>query len=114
MNDARRVDALTPTDLARAPLWEFVGDGLSPDETYVRPVNEVPVDSLGGCVAATEVTLRNGRRLLALLGNVDLASPKHTRHFLALSLYLDDGWFHVARYHDFDAEDRGPVALARR
>ena len=114
MTDARPVDALTPTDLARAPVWEFVNDDSQPDETYVRPVRELPVDSLASRFAATQVALHNGRRLWATLGNVDLNAPRSTRHFLTLSLYLDDGWFHVARYHDFDAEERGPVALARR
>ena len=108
------VDALTPTDLVRAPVWEFVNDDSQPDETYVRPVNELPVDSLDGRLAATEVTLRNGRRFLAVLGNVDLATPKLTRHFLTLSLYIDDEWFHVSRYHDYDVVERGPTALASR
>jgi hypothetical protein len=114
MTDPRPVDALTPTDLARAPVWEFVDDDSKPDETYVHPVSELPVDSLDGRVAATEVTLRNGRRLLALLGDVDLARPRHTRHFLTLSLYVDNAWVSLARYHDVDAVERGPAAVARR
>ena len=71
-------------------------------------------DSLVSRIAATQVALHNGRRLWATLGNVDLSAPRSTRHFLTLSLYIDNTWFHVARYHDFDAEERGPVALARR
>jgi hypothetical protein len=114
MTDPRPVDALTPTDLARAPVWEFVDDDSQPDETYVRLVSELPVESLDGRVAATEVTLRNGRRLWTTVGNVDLRGARSTHHFLKLSLYIDDAWFHLARYHDFDVAERGPVALARR
>ena len=114
MTDARPVEALTPADLARAPVWEFVADDSEPDETYVRPVSELPVDSLARRIAANHVALHNGRRLWAMLGNVDLRDPRLTRHFLTLSLYIDDAWVHVARYHDFDVEERGPRALARR
>jgi hypothetical protein len=114
MTDLRPVEALTPTDLARFPVWEFVNDDSQADETYVRPLSELPVDSLDGRIVATEVTLRNGKRFLALVGNADVASPRLTRHFLTFSLYIDDAWFHLARYHDFDVEERGAVALARR
>ena len=114
MTESRPVGALTPTDLARTPVWEFVGDDSQPDETYVGPVSELPVESLDRRVAATEVTLRNGRRLLALLGNVDLASPRLTRQFLTLSLYIDNAWVPLARYHDVDVVERGPAALAGR
>jgi hypothetical protein len=113
MTAPRPVDALTPTDLARTPVWEFVNDDSQLDETYVRPVTGLPVDTLASRIAATQVALRNGRQVWATLGNVDLSAPRSTRHFLTLSLYIDDAWFHLARYHDFDAEERGPVALAR-
>jgi hypothetical protein len=114
MTEPRPVDALTPTDLARFPVWEFVDDDSQPDETYVSPVTELPVDSLASRIATTQVTLHNGRRFWATLGNVDLNAPRSTRHFLTLSLYIDDAWFHLARYHDVDVEERGPAALARR
>jgi hypothetical protein len=114
MTESRSVDALTPTDLTRQPVWELVNDDSQPDETFVRPVREVPVDSLDSRVAAAEVSLQNGRRVWALLGNVDVNAPRLTRHFLTLSLYIDDAWFHLARYHDFDVEERGPGALANR
>jgi hypothetical protein len=90
--------ALTPTDLVREPVWEFVNDDSQSDETCASGC-ELPVDSLDGRVAATEVTLRNGRRFLALQGNVGLAIPRLTRHFLTLSLYIDDDWFHLSPYH---------------
>ena len=63
-------------------MWEFVNDDSQPNESYVRPVSELPAHSLGGRLVATEVTLRNGKRLLALVGNADVASPRLTRHFL--------------------------------
>jgi hypothetical protein len=114
MTESRSVDALTPMELARQPVWEFVNDDSQPDETYVCPVREVPVDSLANRVAAAEVSFQNGRRVWALLGNVDVNAPRLTRHFLTLSLYIDHAWFHLARYHDFDIEERGPGALANQ
>src|SRR5262249_59029714 len=35
-----------------------------------------------------------------------------TTHFLTLSVERDGRWFHVARYHDFDYEERAPEKLA--
>ena len=62
MTDPRPVEALTPTDLGRVLVWEFVNDDSQPDETYVRPVSELPVDSLASRIAATQVALHNGQR----------------------------------------------------
>jgi hypothetical protein len=114
MTESRSVDALTPSDLTRQPVWEFMNDDFQPDDTLVRPVREVPVDSLASRVAAAEVSLQNGRRVWALLGNVDVNASRLTRHFLTLSLYIDGAWFQLARYHDFDVQERGPGALASR
>ena len=33
MTESRSIDALTPIDLARQPVWEFVNDDSQPDET---------------------------------------------------------------------------------
>lgn len=113
MTHPRRVDALTPSDLSREPVWEFVYDD-QPDETSVRPVRDLPVRSLTSRIVATEVVLQNGQRIWAVLGNVDLTDLRLTRQFLTLSLYIHNAWFHLARYHDCDMEERGPGALARR
>jgi hypothetical protein len=79
-----------------------------------RDLPSLPVESLASRIAATEVALHNGRKIWAVLGNVDLNAPMLTRQFLTLSFYIDDAWFHLARYHDLDVEERGPVALANR
>jgi hypothetical protein len=83
----KAADELTPSDLTTYRVWEFADDmeGELPDETYMRPVEELPVNSLSGRLASTHVTLANCQRLLALLGNIDLADPVWTEHFLTIS-----------------------------
>jgi hypothetical protein len=107
----KTVDALTEDDLRQHPVWEFVDDPAG-DETSVRPVEALPVSSLAGKVVGTQVLLANGEKIWALVGNVDASNPERTEHFLMLSIRRDSEWFHVARYHDFDAAQRGPDMLA--
>jgi hypothetical protein len=78
----KAVHELVLSDFASHRVWEFADDmedGL-PDETHMRPVEELPVDSLLGRLASAQLTLANGHRLLALLGNIDLADPVSTEH----------------------------------
>ena len=114
----KAVHKLVPSDLASHRVWEFADDIKAElpdetDETYMRPVEELPVDSLSGRLASVLLTLANGHRLLAILGNIDLADPVSTEQFLTLTVFHPSGErFNLARYHDVDYERRGPVALA--
>jgi hypothetical protein len=107
----RAVDSLTEADLRASPVWEFVSND-EPDETSVRPVEQLPISTLDGRVIGIEAKLANGRRTWMLLGNIDLNSASKTSHFLTLSLWVRGGWFNLARYHDFGYDTRGPAALA--
>jgi len=108
----RSVTSLRPTDLVVNPVWEFVSRD-EPDETYIHPVAELPADSLDNRIVGAEVELANGSRAWALLGNIVLNDVRQTRHFLTVSVFVRDEWFHLARYHDIDHEERGPAKLAR-
>jgi hypothetical protein len=56
------------------------------------------------------VALRGGRGAPQLaLGS---SRPSQTHHFLTLSMFVRDEWFHLARYHDFDHDKRGQAMLA--
>src|SRR6059036_2659560 len=84
-----------------------------PDETYMRPVEELPVDSLSGRLASAHLTLAKGDRLLALLGNIDLSDPVRTEHFLTITVFSPSGErFDLDRYHDIDYASHDPAALA--
>jgi hypothetical protein len=112
--DAKPVNALTPDDLARFPVWEYDNGGQSlpgRDETWVVPVPELPVTSLSNRVVG--VSLRSGcREWAGLLGNVELNDPRSSREFAIISVWRDGTWFHLARYFDVDFERRGPEQLA--
>jgi hypothetical protein len=83
------------------------------DDTTVRPVKRIPVANLTGKVVGVQAVLANGGRVWALLGNVDSSNPRFTQHFLTVSVERDGRWFHLARYHDYDRDQRGPEELAR-
>ncbi len=111
----KAVHELLPSDMTSHRVWEFADDleAELPDETYMRPVEELPVASLSGRLASAQLTLANGNRLLALLGNIDLADPVTTEHFLTVTVFSLSGTrFDLARYHDIDYERHGPAALA--
>jgi len=109
------VRELLPSDLTAYRVWEFVDDmeAQLPDETYMRPVEGLPVDSLSGRLASAHPTLANGDRLLALLGNIDLSDPVSTEHFLTITVFSPSGErFDLDRYHDIDYASHDPAALA--
>jgi len=107
----KTVDALTEEDLRLHAVWQYAHDP-SADETSVRPVKRLPVSNLTGKVVGTEVSLANGQKAWALVGNVDATNPRLTQNFLTLSIKRGAEWFHLARYHDFDYDQRGPEKLA--
>jgi hypothetical protein len=107
------VGELTVQDLKSHPVWRFLPEGESPDETWVAPVRRLPVSDLDGCLAAAVVRTPSGREITACLGNVSLSNPAATQHFLTLAAFRGDGaQFHLARYHDTDYTERGPEAFA--
>ena len=107
------VSDLNPSDLERHPVWEYSNaDELWSDETVVKPVKLLPVDTLQGRVVGTLLRLANGGDAWGLLGNIDTASARMTRHFLTVSVFNDGRWFAMARYHDVDYRERGPAALS--
>jgi hypothetical protein len=106
------VESLTVADLEAHPVWEYLNDDEI-GETMVRPVEKIPVESLDNRVLGTQVRLANGSQVWATIGNVDVANPRATQHFLFLSIERGGEWFHLARYFDFDFTTHGPEALAR-
>jgi hypothetical protein len=111
-NVAKPVGSLQISDCAAYPLWEYMNDD-GVDETLVSPVNAISTDNLQGKLVSTQVYLKNGDRVWALLGNVDARNLRRTEHFLTPSLHKNGQWFTLARYHDLDYAERGPNALAR-
>ncbi len=104
------VDTLTLVDLREHSVWQYAPGGG--DEACVRPVKRLPVTTLTGKLVGTQVALANGTSVWALIGNVDASNPRLTAHFMTLSVERGGSWFHLARYHDFDASERGPEQLA--
>ncbi len=110
--NAKPIEKLTIKDLKSCAVWEFLPESPSRDETWVRPVESLPVADLGGKVVGTQVQLNDGTETWAQLGNVDVDGPKRTALFLTVAIKVTGGWFHLARYFDFDFDDRGPSQLA--
>ena len=109
---SKPINQLAPSDFKKFKVWEYKRstDG---DETWVRPIKRIPVTKTIGRIIATEVTLANGETRWALIGNVDAGNPRLTKHFATVSIMVNDGRFHLTRYHDHDYTDRGPDQLAK-
>jgi len=106
------IDLLTASDLAASPIWKYTNrDGAS--ELFVTAVTTIPVKNLNGKVIGCQVRLANGSERWSIIGNVDIANPRFSEHWLTLSVERDGKWFHLARYHDHDYVERGPEALSR-
>lgn len=107
----RPVSGLTVSDLRKHPVWAFAPNSKV-EEPFVRPVKRLPVTSLVGKLVGSRVKLANNDQPWSLIGNLDVKNPNLNEHFVAISIERSGKWFHLARYHDPDYEDRGPQALA--
>jgi hypothetical protein len=108
----KTIESLQIQDLEAHPIWRYCGSDEE-GQILVRPVKSLPVSDLKNKIVGTQVSLANGLKVWAVVGNVDSNNPILTRHFLTLSVFQHGSWFGLARYHDFDYADRGPDALAR-
>jgi hypothetical protein len=104
----KQTEDLEPADFAAHPVWEYV----DPDDTLVRPVEALPVDSLDGRIVGTQLTLHNGSAVWGVLACMNLRSMRSNEHFIALWVERRGRWFDLARYHDVDWERRSPAKLA--
>lgn len=109
-------DKIRPCDLALHPVWEFCNemeDSLG-DETFLRVVEDLPVDSLANRIVGTELNLANGSVVFGILQNIELYDHYQTEHFVTVTVFDKKGRsFPLARYHDVAIETYGPDALAR-
>jgi hypothetical protein len=111
IENVKPVESLTVADLEANPVWQYANSDRV-GETCVRPVKKIPAKNLTGKVIGAKVGFANGTQAWALIGNLDLANPRFTEHFMTLSIEHYGRWFALARYHDHDFADRGPEALA--
>ena len=107
------VDELTPDDFKAFTVWEFTNSDEDIDETVMRPVKSRRVRSLANRIVGVRVKLANGSERRAIIGNVHLRDPQHTKHILSLTVFDRRRSFTLARYHDFYARTHGPRALAK-
>jgi hypothetical protein len=107
----KSVTELSISDIKSVPIWQYSNDDS--DELRVKPVKKIPVKNLFGKVVATQVKLANGMLFWAIIGNVDIANQVLTEHFLTLSIYNNHEWFNLARYHDLNYNENGPIALSK-
>jgi hypothetical protein len=81
--------------------------------TLLDSFKRLPVSTLMGKLAGTRISLANGERLWALVGNLDARDDESNEYFVTLSIERSGGWFQLARYHDAGYDENGPEALAR-
>ncbi len=111
--ELKRVDQLTIANFRRYPVWTYVPETRTRDETWMKPVRKIPVDDLDGKIVGSQVRLSCGRQVWAMIGNVDVRDANANEHLIGLSVRIGRTWFHLARYHDIDYENRSPSALAK-
>jgi hypothetical protein len=104
----KTIDSISVEDIVSHPVWEF----SNREPFSIAPVKGTPCTTLAGRIVGTQVVLADGDKVWALIGNIDLEKPLLTEHFITLSVFSNNQWFHLARYHDFDYKDRGPEQLS--
>lgn len=105
----KTIDSLSVSDIQATPVWKFCRGG----EMAIEPVTKIPCMTLNGRIVGTQVELADGTLVWALLGNIDTENPAFSKHFMTLSIESGGSWFHLARYHDDDYDERGPAKLSK-
>ena len=103
---------LAPHHFRKCPVWTFLNNDER-GETLVKPLSKLPVRDLDGCLIGTQVTLVNGQRVDALMGNVESRDAKRTKLVISVTLFKGTEKFHLARCFDPDYDRCGPVALSQ-
>lgn len=107
---------LTEADLEEYPVWCFVPPPSGSDsegEWALSPKKKLPVRNLDGCVVACKAKLNSGDLIWVLLSNVNLTRPELNQYIVEISFLMNGEWFELARYHDFDASERGIKQLTQ-
>jgi hypothetical protein len=102
---------IVPADFQISPVWEYALDRECEGDVLVRPIFDLPVETLDLRFVGSSVRLANGRTVPSKIANVAAHDPYATRQFICLSVFADR-WFSLARYFDPDIERNGPTALA--
>lgn len=106
--NTKSIDTVSVGDLQANPVWKFCRAG----DMAIEPVKKIPCTTLNGRIVGTQVELADGTMVWALLGNIDTGNPAFSKHFMTLSIESSGDWFHLARYHDYDYDERGPAKLS--
>jgi hypothetical protein len=114
---AKRLSQLTPEDLQAHPVWELeTPEEATPPEndSPIKPVAALPVESLASRVIGTAVVLRNGQTLPAMLTNIELADEAQTQRLLLVQVWHNGEWLRLARPFDPWFAKSGPRSFAKR
>ena len=109
--EPKNVQSLTAEDFQSHPIWQYENNDRS-GESLVRPIVKIPVKNLTGKIIGIQIRLADGTFAWVLAGNIIVDNARLTSHFLTISVEHKGRWFNLARYHDHDILERGPMALA--
>jgi hypothetical protein len=109
----KRVEDITIDDfLTISPIWTFSSSNTSGD-MLLKPITRRHVKSFDNSIILAKAILHCGNEIDATIGNIDSENNRITNHFAILSVWKNEAWFHLARYHDSDYHARGPKQLAK-
>ena len=106
--ETKATDSLGIPDIEKYPIWEY----CNWDDNRVRPVPDIPVDTLENRLAGTRVQLNDGSLRWGVLSRIALNNIEATEHFMMLWISDGTNWFELARYFDAAIDTHGPSQLA--
>lgn len=113
---ARPISEISINELLQYGVWEFDLDEENytkdQDESWIRPVYQLPVTSLSNRIVFSDLKLANKGLVAGLLGNINLNNIEKTKVFICVSVNKNNKWFHLERYFDVAYDRYGPKQLA--
>ncbi len=107
--NTKTIDTITVQDFMNSPVWRF----SEPGELFVEPVANPDCGVHDSWFFGTRFVYADKSTSWGMLSNIDLEHPVSTQQFMCISVEKSGEWFHLARYHDFDYNKRGPLQLAQ-
>jgi hypothetical protein len=108
----KSISDIIVSDIKRYPIWEYFYDDIRCyDESWVRPVEKIPVDALDNRIIGIQVRLANDEYHWAIIEDIYLENEILTRHLISLDIFYHDKWFPLST-HGIDYHRYGPQQFA--
>lgn len=110
--EIRKLSDLSVSDITAQRLWRYTPAPVADGEIYVRADRAIHITTLKNKIVGGMISLASGRSVASLFENIFLDDEFLSAHWMLLRVVTERGQFNLARYHDYNYDESGPLQLA--